>query len=300
MHHKRIIHIERAQEWGIDMENVGYYNGEFDYIENMKIPMNDRVVYFGDGVYEATFVKNHNIFALPEHLDRLYRSLNILEIPYEVTREDLTNELQKMVNLMDSEETHLLYWQITRGTGHRDHVFPEDSKPNLLITVRPIPMKDIYSKTYKLISIEDIRFMMCHVKSLNLIPSVIANQRAKEAGCDEAVFHRGNRVTECAHSNISILKDGVFQTAPTDNFILPGITRKHLIEIAREKNIPVLEQPFTMEELFQADEVIVTSSSALCVRALELDGKAIGGKDLQTLRILQDAYLEKFNKEIAK
>lgn len=282
------------------MENVGYYNGEYDLIEKMKIPMNDRVVYFGDGVYEATFVKNHKIFALPEHLDRLYRSLTILEIPFTMSREELTDELQKMVDLMESNDTYMLYWQISRGTGHRNHVFPEDSKPNLLITVRQVPMKDIYAKTYKLISLEDTRFMMCNVKSLNLIPSVIANQRAKEAGCDEAVFHRGDRVTECAHSNVSILKNGVFQTAPTDNLILPGITRKHLIEIAIENNIPVVEYPFTMEELFEADEVIVTSSSALCIRSVELDGKQIGGKDEKTLRILQDAYLKKFNEAVEK
>lgn len=282
------------------MKNVGYYNGEYDLIECMKIPMADRAVYFGDGVYEATFVKNHKIFALSEHLDRLYRSLALLEIPFTMTREELTAELQRMVDLMETDDTYMLYWQISRGSGPRNHVFPEDSKPNLLITVQQTPMKDLYKKTYKLISLEDIRFMMCNIKSLNLIPSVIANQRAKEAGCDEAVLHRGDRVTECAHSNISILKDGVFQTAPTDNLILPGITRMHLIQIAKENNIPVLERAFTMDELWQADEVIVTSSSALCVQALVLDGKPIGGKDNATLRILQDAYLKKFSDDTSK
>lgn len=279
------------------MENVGYYNGDYDLIENMKIPMNDRVVYFGDGVYEATFVRNHRIFALPEHLDRLYRSLSILEIPFTMSHEELTEILKQMVALVDSEDTYLLYWQISRGTGMRNHIYPRNSKPNLLITVSKMPMKDIYKKTYRLISLEDIRFLLCNVKTLNLIPNVIANQRAKEAGCDEAVFHRGERVTECAHSNISILKNGVFQTAPTDHLILPGITRLHLIQIAKVNGIEVLEEPFTMEQLLDADEVLVTSSSALCVRAVELDGEKIGGRDEKTLRILQDAYMKKFNEE---
>ena len=282
------------------MEDVGYYNGKYDRIERMMIPMNDRVVYFGDGVYEATFVRNHRIFALTEHLNRLYRSLSLVEIPFTMSKEELTEELQKMVDLVDTDETYMLYWQISRGTGMRNHAFPEEGKPNLLITVRKMPMKNIYEKPYKLISLEDIRFYMCHIKTLNLIPSVIANQRAKEAGCDEAVLHRGDRVTECAHSNISILKDGVFITAPTDHLILPGITRMHLLQIAMEHNIPVKEEAFTMEELLDADEVIVSSSSALCIRAVELDGKKIGGKDEKTLRILQDAYLKKFMEETEK
>lgn len=282
------------------MENVGYYNGKYDLIENMMIPMNDRAIYFGDGVYEATFVVNHVIFALEEHLDRLYNSLKIMEIPLKMTREEMTKELQMVTDLVDTDDTYMLYWQISRGTGMRNHIFPESGEPNLLITIRKVPMKNIYEKTYKLISLEDIRFLMCNVKTLNLIPSVIANQRAKEAGCDEVIFHRGERVTECAHSNVSILKNGVFQTAPTDHLILPGITRKHLIEIAMSNHIPVLEEPFTLEDLRNADEVIVTSSSALCIRSIELDGKPIGGKDSKNLKILQDAYLKKFNEETKK
>ena len=144
---------------------------------------------------------------------------------------------------------------------------------------------------------EDIRFKLCHIKTLNLIPSVLANQRATEQNCHEAVFHRGERVTECAHSNISILKDGVLRTAPTDELILPGITRKHLLELARELGIAVTEEPFTMAELMDADEVIVTSSSALGVRAESIDGIPVGGKDPQRLKQLQEAYLEKFRRE---
>ena len=152
-------------------------------------------------------------------------------------------------------------------------------------------------KPYKLISMEDIRFKLCNIKTLNLIPSVLANQRAVEQGCDEAVLHRGSRITECAHSNISILKDGVLQTAPTDELILPGITRKHLLALAKEHGISVLEKPFSMVELMNADEVIVTSSSALCMKAESIDGIPVGGKDPQRLKLLQDAYLEKFQRE---
>ena len=145
-------------------------------------------------------------------------------------------------------------------------------------------------KTMKLISMEDIRFLMCNVKTLNLIPSVQAYQKCIEEGCQETVFHRGDRVTECAHSNILIIKDGVLQTPPRDNLILPGITLKHLLELAQANGIPTKEEPFTMEELKNADEVIVSSSGGLCIQAVELDGAPIGGKDPKTLKILQDAY----------
>ena len=103
-------------------------------------------------------------------------------------------------------------------------------------------------------------------------------------------FAQGERVTECAHSNILIIKDGVLQTPPRDNLILPGITLKHLLELAEANGIPTKEEPFTMDELRNADEVIVSSSGGLCIQAVELDGAPIGGKDPKTLKTLQDAY----------
>ena len=114
------------------------------------------------------------------------------------------------------------------------------------------------------------------------------------------MLHRGSRVTECAHSNISILKDGVLRTAPTDELILPGITRKHLLALAKENGIPVKEEPFSMVELMNADEVIVTSSSALCMMVESIDGIPVGGRDRARLKLLQDAYLAKFQRETSK
>ncbi len=278
-------------------KNVGYYNGEIGPLEEMKVPMNDRALYFGDGIYEATCVANRVPFALDEHLDRMYNSLRLMEIPFSMEREQVKAELQKVIDAADDSPLHFLYWQISRGVCPRNHPFPKaDVKPTLMIYVKPHTMKDM-SVPYNLISLEDIRFKMCNIKTLNLIPSVIANQRCAEQGCDEAVLHRGSRVTECAHSNISILKDGVLRTAPTDELILPGITRKHLLELARENGIPVSETPFTMVELMNADEIIVTSSSALCMRVEHIDGIPVGGKDRQRLQLLQDAYAAKFKRE---
>ena len=277
--------------------NVGYYNGEMGPLEEMKVPMGDRALYFGDGIYEATCVANRVPFALDDHLDRMYNSLRLMEIPFTMGREEIKAELQKVIDAAEEAPCLFLYWQISRGVCMRNHPFPgAEVKPTLMIYVKPVTMKDM-NKRYKLISMEDIRYKLCNIKTLNLIPSVLANQRAVERGCDEAVLHRGSRVTECAHSNISMLKDGVLHTAPTDELILPGITRKHLLQLCAANDIPVVEAPDSMVELMNADEIIVSSSSALLMGVESIDGIPVGGKDPRRLRLLQDAYPEKFARE---
>ena len=227
------------------MKYVGYYNGEIGPLEEMKIPMLDRAVYFGDGCYDATTFANNNIFAADDHLDRFYNSCKLLEIPFEMSREELRAELQKCIDANEIDHG-MLYWQCSRGTTYRGHQFPPASvKPNLMIFTVPCDLIP-FDKTFRLISMEDTRFLHCNIKTLNLIPSVIAYQRCIEQGCQETVFHRGERVTECAHSNILIIKDGVLCTPPRDNLILPGITLKHLLMLAEKNGIPTSEAPFTM------------------------------------------------------
>ena len=281
------------------MKNLGYYNGEYDLIENMKIPMNDRVCYFGDGVYDATYSRNHIIFALDEHIDRFFNSAGLLQIKIPYTKEELKALLKEMVKKVDCGE-QFVYWQVTRGTAMRNHAFPGDEvKANIWIILKPLEVKDM-SQKLKLITLEDTRFLHCNIKTLNLLPSVIAAQKAEEAGCQEVVFHRGDRVTECAHSNVSIIKDGILKTAPTDNLILPGIARAHLIKMCKKFNIPVNETPFNLKELMDADEVIVTSSGQFCMATCEIDGKPVGGKATEIVKKLQDALLNEFLEETQK
>jgi D-alanine transaminase len=125
----------------------------------------------------------------------------------------------------------------------------------------------------------------------------MAAQKALEAGCDEVIFHRGTRVTECAHCNVHILKNGEFRTAPTDNLILPGITRRHVLQICKRMQIPFREEAFTVDDLFTADEVIISSAGTLCVPVCEIDGKKAGGKDPETLRKIQKAAVQDFYTE---
>lgn len=271
------------------MQHVGYYNGEIGPLEEMKIPMLDRAVYFGDGVYDsATFANNH-IFALDEHINRFYNSCRLLNIPFSLSREALAAELQKCVDANEVDHG-FLYWQASRGTGLRSHNYPKDIQPNLMVFTVPDELHPM-DQPMKLISVEDTRFLHCNIKTLNLIPNVMAFQACVQAGCDEVVLHRGDRVTECAHSNVLMLKDGVLCAPPRDNLILPGITLTHLLQLAKQEGIPTCEEPFTMDQLRHADEIIVSSSGALCIPACELDGQPVGGKDPTTLKRLQDAYM---------
>ena len=278
------------------MKNLGYYNGEIGMIEDMRVPMNDRACYFGDGVYEATMVRNRKIFALDDHLARLWNSARLVEIDLPYTKEELTAILYDLVAKVDSPN-QMLYWQVTRGTAMRNHIFPASDVPsNLWVTIKPLTVQG-HGHTLKLTDIEDTRFFHCNIKTLNLMVNCIASTKADREGCDECVFHRGEIVTECAHSNISILKDGVFVTHPTDEFILPGISRKHLIEECGKLGIPVREEAFTMDELRAADEVIVSSSTKLAKRALVLNGKPVGGKDEALALRLMESYMQRYLSE---
>lgn len=275
------------------MKNLGYYNGVWDEIEKISIPMTDRVCFFGDGIYDATYSRNYKIFSLDEHIDRFYNSAKFLEIELPYTKDELKEILNDMVQKMDTGE-NFVYFQATRGSNEiRSHVFPNDTKANIWINIYPKKILDL-NKKVQLITMEDTRFLHCNIKTLNLIPAVIASQRAKEAGCFETVFHRNGRVTECAHSNVHIIKNGELITAPTDNLILPGIARKHIISACEKINIPVREEPYFLEQLFDADEVLVSSAGALCLVADEIDGKKVGGKATGLVEMLQKALLDDF------
>ena len=274
------------------MENLGYYNGTVDLIENIRIPMTDRVCYFGDGVYDATYAHNHKIFDLKNHIDRFFNSAGLMRMDIGMSKEEVGALLEEMVKKVDAQ-TQFVYWQVTRGSEIRNHAWKDGIKGNLWIMIKPASITDL-SQKIKVISREDTRFLHCNVKTLNLLPSVLAAKEAEEAGCQECIFHRGDIVTECAHSNVSILKDGVLKTHPTDHLILPGIARIHLIAMCKELGIPVDECNYTMKELMDADEVIVHSSGTFAVGVESVDGIPVGGKAPELLKKLQDALTAEF------
>ena len=277
------------------MKDLAYYNGKITAIDDMMIPANDRGFYFGDGIYEAAMVFDHKIFALQDHLDRMFNSAAMIRIELPYTKEEVGALLTDLVQKLESS-CQFLYWQVTRGTSPRNHLFPgEGVSSNLYVYSKPwsgVQMCD----EYRLISIPDTRFYHCNIKTLNLIPNVMAAQQASEAGCNETVFVRDGFVTECSHSNISMVKDGVFITHPLDNLILPGTERKHIIRYCGELGIPVEERAFTLEELYTADEILVTSTSHPSMRAMELNKRAVGMKNPELIQKLRDKYLSEIGK----
>mgnify|MGYP000324894136 CR=1 FL=1 len=278
------------------MENIAYYNGKISSIEEMTIPMNERSSYFGDGVYDAMFTVDHVPLQLDDHLRRFYRSAKKIDIDIPMPFEELRAMVLDFCRKIDSPDA-MAYVQATRGVGMRGHAYRfAGTTPSLWVWVKP-DMLDPMDRSYKAITMEDTRYFHCDIKTINLLPAVMANEKAMEAGCDEAIFHRGERVTECSHSNVHILKNGTLYTAPCDELILPGITRAHILNICRQNGIPVVEEPFTLEEMMEADEIFFSSSSALTCRIGEIDGRKVGCKDEKTFAVIRDGYQSELKKE---
>lgn len=275
------------------MKNLGYYNGKYDLIENMYVPMNDRACFFGDGIYEAAYAKNHTVFALDEHIDRLFDSAVALDIIVPLTKKELYDLIFDLVKKVDGDDL-LVYFQVSRGTQMRNHTPDKGLVGNLWITVREQKMRSSYSPM-TLMVLEDTRHAYCNMKTLNLLSAVIASQKSLEAGVDEAVLHRGGTVTECTHSNIFIItNNNELKTAPISNMILPGVARAHLINAAKKLGVPVIEEAFSIDEMMGAKEIIVTASGALCRPVSHIDGKAVGGGATNILERLRDYVTNEF------
>ncbi len=279
------------------MKNLAYYNGRITPLDEMMIPMNDRAVFFGDGVYDVAYIRHGVCFALQDHIARFFSSCSLMKIDHGMTKEQLAGLLTSLVLKMDSDiPDAIIYFQMSRGTAVRRHIFPDPPVPaNLLIYIQGVAAQ--IGKEFRLITAEDTRFAHCNIKSLNLIPNVMAAQRAKEAGCDECVLHRGEYVTECAYSGLAILTEGKLVTRQLDEWILPSVTRKHLLETCRELSVPVDERPYTLDEMTRADEVIVVNSLNLFSRVYEIDGRPAGGHDLPLFNQINDAYMNRFKRE---
>ena len=274
------------------MDALGYYNGKWGPLDEMTVPMNDRGCYFGDGVYDAACAANGVIFTLDEHVDRFFDSAKLLEIKLSYSKDELKKIMYEMLAKVNGDVL-FIYWQATRGTGRRNHVF-SDGPSNLWIIIRELSFPDLFKKI-KLITMEDTRYLHCNIKTINLIPNIIAAQRALEAGAKEAVFHRGDIVTECSHCNVHIIKNGKFITHTADNMILRGIARNHLIKACGKLGIPVEERNFTLSELFDADEVLISSTTSFALSADGIDGKSVGGKAPELLVKIQNEVLREFS-----
>lgn len=276
------------------------WNDQIVKNEEVLVDKEDRGYQFGDGVYEVVKVYNGELFTVNEHIDRFYDSAEKIRITIPYTKDKLHQLLHQLVEANNIDTGHV-YFQITRGAGPRNHIFPgDDVKPVLTGNVKENsrPLEN-FEKGVKATFVEDIRWLRCDIKSLNLLGAVLAKQEAYEKGCYEAILHRDEIITEGSSSNIYGVKEGVLYTHPANNLILNGITRQVIIKCAAEIGLTVNEQAMTKEQLLAMDEVIVSSTTSEVTPIIEIDGTVIGnGTPGEWTRKLQAQFETKIPKGI--
>ncbi|EQB35003.1 hypothetical protein M948_18000 [Virgibacillus sp. CM-4] len=264
----------------------------FTHQDNLTYPFEERGLQFGDGIYEVIRIYNGSYYLLNEHVDRLFRSLDAVKIKLPATKEEITDLLLHLLEKNEMTSDGKVYLQVTRGSAPRDHVFPADVPANLYAYVQDLPRHlENLQKGVSSITEPDVRWENCYIKSLNLLPNVLAKQEAKEQGCYEAILHRDDLVTECSSSNIYIVKNGVIYTHPATNRILHGCVRMRVEKFATDLSISFNESGFTKDDLFDADEVFLSSSTSEVMPVIRINQKQIqDGTPGPITRKLQQEY----------
>jgi D-alanine transaminase len=274
-------------------------NGKIIQRSEAKVDIEDRGYQFGDGVYEVIRVYNGKMFTVTEHLNRFVKSLDSIGITLPYTMDHLTKLLEDLI-AKNNLQLGTIYMQITRGVAPRNHAFPsENVSPSLVAytkeAARPLENLKIGVKT---IVTEDIRWLRCDIKSLNLLGNLLAKQKAAEVGCFEAIQHRGQDVTEGSSSNIFIVKNGMIISHQSDNLILKGITKDVILQVCERNSIPVEERTFTLDEFMDADEVFLSSTTAEVMPIIEVDGKKVGdGLPGPVTKRLQEWFEQEIEKQ---
>lgn len=272
---------------------VAFYNHEFTTLDKVQISPLDRGYYFGDGVYEVTKVHNGRCFAVSYHLDRLYRSMRLMEIPATIAPDELTELHDTLVQESGIREGSV-YLQVTRGTAPRTHAYPERMTPNILmyVTEANAAKEELAQTGAKVITLEDIRWQHCDIKSLNLIPNILGAQKAKKKRAAEAFFFRGDELIEGTSSNVFMVRDGILWTRAADDLMLKGITRQLILtRVAPTCGVTCIERKIDRDLLLKADEVFYTSTTAGIVPVTQIDKETVGNGEIgHVTRSLQEAY----------
>lgn len=241
------------------------------------INIEDRGYQFGDGIYEVIGVYDGKPLMLDEHLGRLERSAKEVQLALPSSIGDMKNRLKELVAVNELVEG-IIYMQVSRGAAARWHEFPkEDVSPVTVAYTRAEDrMTNVENNGATAVLAEDIRWLRCDIKTLNLLPNVLAKQKAVENNAIEAILHRGETVTEASASNVFIVKDGELYTHPANNFILNGITRRKVLQLCDELNLKVNEVTYSIDDLLSADEVFITATKLDVVPILNVDNHTIG------------------------
>jgi D-alanine transaminase len=271
---------------------VVWIDGQITDYSTAQISLEDRGFLFGDGVYEVVRVYGHKPFALAEHLARLDRSAGGIELALSMQLDEMAQLAHRLIDLSGIAEAEL-YIEVTRGSAERNHLFPSGVKPTVVMGVRhrrDVPPA-LWETGCRVITLPDQRWARCDLKTICLLPNVLAKEKAHRTGAFEAILIRGDFVTEGCSCNLFLARDGMLVTPVSDNRILPGITRAVTIGLAKEAGIEVVERDIRPEELFSAQEVILTSTSIELMPVVEIDGRKIGdGGPGEIQRSLHSAF----------
>jgi len=278
------------------MPRDAYVNGRYIPHAEARVHIEDRAYQFADGVYEVIAVHGGKLVDEEPHLDRLDHSLSSLRIEWPMSRAALKLAMRELIrrNLVVNG---IIYLQISRGVAPRDHAFPKSHpRPALVMTTRHArpPNLKLLETGGAAITIPDIRWQRCDVKSVSLLPNILGKQQAAEAGAYEAwQVAQDGTVTEGTSTNAWIVtQDGKVVTRPLSHAILAGITRRTVIRLAAEEGLKIEERPFTVDEARKAREAFLTSTTSFVLPITRLDGKPIAdGMPGSLSRKLRDWYL---------
>ena len=276
------------------MPNFAFINNKFVNFKSAKIHIEDRGLQFADSVYEVIAVLDNNLIDLDFHLKRLKYSLRELEIKFTIDKKNLNNIF---LNLIKKNKTRngIIYLQITRGIQFREHKYQKNLIPTLIVYTRNksfnLPGKNFVG--VKTITYQDLRWKRRDIKTVNLLPNIIAANMAKKKNAYEAILIQNGKVTEGTSSNIWIIKRNNLITHPANSDILKGVTRTSLLKIIKKTKLKLIEKQFTHKQLFNADEVFLTSSGSFITPILKIDNKKINNGKIGNITLkLAEMYTE--------
>ena len=254
------------------MKHYAYVNNKIVNFKNAKVHVEDRGLQFADSVYEVIAVLNNNLIDLNFHLKRLKFSLKELQIKYKFTRSSLNKIFLKLIK-KNKTSNGIIYLQVTRGVQYREHKYKKNLSPTLIIYTRDkkFNLPGNKFKGVNTITYEDLRWKRRDIKTVNLLPNIIAANMAKKKKAYEAILIQNGKVTEGTSSNIWIIKKNKLITHPANSNILKGVTRTSLLKIINKTSLKLVQQSFTYRELLNADEVFLTSSGSFITPILKID-----------------------------
>jgi len=272
-----------------------YLNGDFIPAEQAKVSVFDRGFLLGDGVYEVIPVYAGRCFQLEGHLLRLQASLDGVRMHNPHSEQQWTDLIKELIERCGGGDQSL-YLQVTRGVAPRDHIFPENVTPTAFAMSNSLTAVPEKYKTEggSAITLDDIRWQNCNIKAITLLPNSMLKQQAHEAGAVEALLIRDGYLTEGAASNAYVVISGTIYTAPKDEKVLPGITREVVLEIAKKNNMPLIEQAVTLEQLQQADEIWISSSTKEVLPITRLDNELVADGKLGPVWQKMDTLYQQF------